>query len=857
MNAQASEAQLASITTTRSLLIRQREILEAIVRGDPLPDILAALCLLVESEANDHVRASILLVDDSGPCLRTGAAPSLPDDYNSAVDGIGIAPGVGTCADAAATGRIIVTRNFATDPAWDGLRHLPMGLGLHAAWSMPIRNAAGKTLATFGTYFPEPREPVQEERELVGLLAQTAALAIERDHDDARLRASERRHRFLAELAAAMQPLDDAEDVMATSATLLAEHLGVDRCAYAEIEGATADEAVFVITGDYIAQHSRHDVPSIVGRWDVRAFGNECTRQMLEGESYVVHDSEDDPRITPDDRPAYRATMIRAVICVPLLKRGRFTAAMAVHQKVPRAWTHEEIELVGLVVARCWETLERLRAQAAVRRDIIARAEADRALAQSRQRLDIAVRLSGVGFWYCDLPFDELVWDERTCAHFFMPPDPTVTILDFYARLHPEDREPTRRAIDAAISQQAAYDIVYRTVHPLTGAWKWIRALGGTTYAPDGTPTRFDGVTLDVTAERTAQQHLARLLESERANARLLARVAEAARTIHACDSVDNVLRAVADASRRIIGAHSTTATLAGEASIDDAHGWLVAPMIGQDGVPLGEVRVAGRNEGAFTDSDEAILRQFAQIAAVALENARLYERLRDQDRRKDEFLATLAHELRNPLAPIRTGLHILRMTSDPAMATKSREVMERQVGHLVRLVDDLLDVSRITRGKVTLSREPLDLHDVVDTAVELSRPMIDAHAHTLHLNVPDHPLPLDGDRTRLAQALANLLNNAAKYTPPGGRIAVDVEPAPGAWRVRVRDNGIGIPADMLGRVFEMFTQVDHSIDRAQGGLGIGLTLVRRLVELHDGSVDVASEGPGTGSTFTVQLPRK
>ena len=262
------------------------------------------------------------------------------------------------------------------------------------------------------------------------------------------------------------------------------------------------------------------------------------------------------------------------------------------------------------------------------------------------------------------------------------------------------------------------------------------------------------------------------------------------------------------------------------------------------------------------TSHERDLVAVLAQTAALAIErdrkdasNAELYERLRDQDRRKDEFLATLAHELRNPLAPIRTGLHILRMTTDPVMAAKSRDVMERQLGHLVRLVDDLLDVSRITRGKVTQSRQRIDLRKVIDNALELARPSIDAHGHTLALQVPDQALLLDGDATRLAQVLANLLNNAAKYTPSGGRVSLDVEQVPETLIVRVSDNGIGIPADMLDRVFDMFTQLDASIDRSQGGLGIGLTLVRRLVELHGGTVDVHSDGPGTGSTFTVYLP--
>jgi len=560
MNAQVRDVPLPDALEApapAALLERQRDILESIVRGDPLCEILAALCRAVEAEAGGRVRASIFLVDTERRCLRTGAAPSLPADYNAAVDGIGIAVGVGTCAEAAATGHVVVTSDLASAPSWEGFRHLPLALGLHAAWSMPIKGADGSVLGTFGTYFPESREPARAERDLVAVVSRTAALAIEHD--------------------------------------------------------------------------------------------------------------------------------------------------------------------------RAMKSLE---AGARAQREMLAR---------------------------------------------------------------------------------------------------------------------------------------------ERENARLLARVAEAARTIHGCATVDSVLRATAEASCHILEAQVATASLTpdddgapplastsysrGTVRVEDARSWLVARMVGHDGTEIGQVQVAERIDGEFDEADQAILRQFAQIAGVAMENAQLYERLRGQDRRKDEFLAMLAHELRNPLAPIRTSLHILRLTDDPAIAERSRDVMERQLAHLIRLVDDLLDVSRITRGKVTLNSERLELRDVVVSAVELARPLLDANAHSLAIELPDGPLPIDGDRTRLAQVLANLLNNAAKYTPPGGHVGLRVQREGTQWRIDVRDDGIGIPRDMLARVFDMFTQIDQSIDRAQGGLGIGLTLVRRLVQLHGGEVDVRSEGTCKGSTFTVHLP--
>ena len=229
---------------------------------------------------------------------------------------------------------------------------------------------------------------------------------------------------------------------------------------------------------------------------------------------------------------------------------------------------------------------------------------------------------------------------------------------------------------------------------------------------------------------------------------------------------------------------------------------------------------------------------------------------LSEADHRKSEFLATLAHELRNPLAPIRTGLDLLRMAPRDAEATaRVHAMMDRQLGHLIHLVDDLLDIARITRGKIELKKEATDLHTIVQAAVESSAALVKSHGHRLDVDLPPEPLPLAADVTRLVQVLANLLNNAAKYTPDGGRIALSAWREDGHAVVSVADSGIGIPPEAIGSVFEMFTQVRGSLDRAQGGLGIGLSLVRRLVELHGGRVSAFSGGRGQGSTFTVRLP--
>ncbi len=260
---------------------------------------------------------------------------------------------------------------------------------------------------------------------------------------------------------------------------------------------------------------------------------------------------------------------------------------------------------------------------------------------------------------------------------------------------------------------------------------------------------------------------------------------------------------------------------------------------------------------------DDGNLRGFAKVMRDATEPKRMEEELRrradelaDADRRKDEFLAMLAHELRNPLAPIRNALEVIRLSdADTPGVDRACEMADRQVGHMARLIDDLLDVSRITRGKIQLREEPVDLSSAIADAVETTRPLLDSLGHRLTVSTPPGPIRLIGDSTRLEQVLANLLNNAAKYTEPGGRIELSAEAQGEEVAIRVRDDGVGIAPEMLPRVFDLFAQADRSLARAQGGLGIGLTLVRSLVEMHGGRVSARSEGLGLGSEFLVRLP--
>jgi PAS domain S-box-containing protein len=434
----------------------------------------------------------------------------------------------------------------------------------------------------------------------------------------------------------------------------------------------------------------------------------------------------------------------------------------------------------------------------------------------------------------------------------------------------------------------------------------------------DGVEPVLIGIMTDVTEAKQAREEVSRLYERERQHTSRLTQLSRALHTIHSALSLDSVLLVITEEARRIIGAHQAVSTMtvkddwanaintvslsqkyAAWQTYDnkptgvgiyttvcrnnqsvrltqadlEAHpewrgfseeaerhpplrGWLAAPFVARDGRNLGLIQLSDKSEGEFTEEDESILVQLASMASVALENARLYEELREGDRRKDEFLAMLAHELRNPLAPLRNALVLLGMEHlDEETAQQARDIMTRQVDHMGRLVDDLLDVSRIMRGKIELRKEPVEAATIVNRAVETAMPLIQLQQHELIVELPPEPIWIDADVVRMAQVISNLLNNAAKYTPAGGKIWVQVERRHRGVAFHVRDTGVGIEPQLLPRIFDLFTQSERSIERSQGGLGIGLTLVRNLVEMHGGSVAVSSPGPGLGTEFLVALP--
>jgi PAS domain S-box-containing protein len=304
------------------------------------------------------------------------------------------------------------------------------------------------------------------------------------------------------------------------------------------------------------------------------------------------------------------------------------------------------------------------------------------------------------------------------------------------------------------------------------------------------------------------------------------------------------------------------------EAESGDAAGWAEpsrlggfracysVPLVTRRGEVIGTIATFFREPHRPSPRQVQLVQHYVLQAADALDNARAHKEVHDADRRKEEFLATLAHELRNPLAAIQTSAHLLHAeVADAELLDEAREVIIRQVRHMSRLAEDLLDVTRVSRGTMRLRTEPVDLAEAVARAVEDVRPLVDARRHELVVAMPEGKLILDADPTRLEQVLANLLTNAAKYTDPGGRIELAAEREADEVVIRVRDSGIGLAPEALVGLFQLFSQVDVGQDRSRGGLGIGLALVKSLVELHGGSVWASSDGPGHGSEFTARLP--
>ncbi len=535
--------------------------------------------------------------------------------------------------------------------------------------------------------------------------------------------------------------------------------------------------------------------------------------------------------------------------------------------------------------------------------DVTEARRAERRLRESEDRLSRALAVGGMVVWDWDLATGHVECSVNACEVFGTDIGPRDTFLQ---ALHPDDVPLMHDATARALEGDGMFGPIEYRLRPPGGGERWVQTSGTVEYDADGKPARMLGVTVDTTARRLAEdvtrvfadagEILGASLDYATTLEGLARVVVPRLADWFAVDLIDDrgELQRVAvyhpDPAHQAMGRELferypprrgdggewraietrepvwvpdiTPAMLRGSARDADhaslllrldLRSCILVPLLAR-GTVIGVLTLVHSDSGRhYAEGDVAIALDLARRAAAAIDNATLYHQLQHEHRRKDEFLATLAHELRNPLAPIRTGLALLESTDDAALAARTRAVMSRQLGHMVRLIDDLLDLARVTRGTIELKRHPVDVGALVAGAVEASRPLLDAAGLDFAIDVPEPGRLLDVDDTRLSQVLTNLLNNAAKFTPTGGHVALRVRIAGERLRLEVSDDGLGLAPAQVERIFEMFVRGRGS--DAHGGLGIGLTLARRLVELHGGRLWAESDGPGRGSRFVAELP--
>ena len=482
-------------------------------------------------------------------------------------------------------------------------------------------------------------------------------------------------------------------------------------------------------------------------------------------------------------------------------------------------------------------------------------------LARGEERLRLALEAGRMGTWDWDLRTGEVAWSDNMAEVHGLPEGGFDGTIEGFRRLvHPDDRYRVEAAIARAIEEQSAYEVEFRIARP-DGSVGWMLGKGKVFTDEGGQPTRMLGVGMDITRRKLTEQALQ---QTEQRFAQFMQNLPGLAwikdpegRYVYANDAAERAFRTprpeLYGKTDDDVFPPETAAQFREhdrQALASGAGVQVIETLEHEDGV----LRHSIVSKFPIPSPDgEGVL--VGGMAIDVTDRIRAEEALKEADRRKGEFLATLAHELRNPLAPIRNALSLMKHPGERCDLEAERTMAERQVVHLARLVDDLMDISRINQGRIELRKQTLDLARIVERAVEAIQSSIEGRGHALSVSLPRESVRLEADPTRLEQVIWNLLSNAAKYTEPGGQIRLSVRRDGGLVALRVRDTGIGIEPEMLPRIFGMFVQADGRRDRSQGGLGIGLSLVKALVEMHGGGVEARSGGPGKGSEFVVRLP--
>ncbi|MBL8910242.1 MAG: PAS domain-containing protein, partial [Archangium sp.] len=531
------------------------------------------------------------------------------------------------------------------------------------------------------------------------------------------------------------------------------------------------------------------------------------------------------------------------------------------------------VTVVSYAFAAALEELETARHEldARVRARTEALARAEEQARQNETRLQLAMTVGGVASWDLDLVTGRNLWSDTHFHVLGLSPTPDrVATEEMWRSGVVKDDLP--RLLAEWKRAEVARDI-FRSEHRIVradGKVIWVDAAGRFFYDEHGRAVRFIGIFFDVTERRTTATQLAELaLALERERARLAVALMAAKMGVYEWAAGRSEVWWSPE-TYLVFGVDPTTFRPTVETfnalihPEDREELWQKMNESVERGEPFeheyrvecpdGRLRWIANRSQPSRDGEGG--QRFTGVSVDVTERKQLELELREAGKRKDEFLATLAHELRNPLAPLCNALQTLPRSGFDAQATKrAHETMQRHLDQVVRLLDDLLDVSRISRGKLVLQRQTLSVSEVLAQAVEATQPAIDARRHMLSVHLSERALLVDGDRARLVQVFSNLLHNAARYTPEGGAIGVSLREDGGQIVVEVKDDGIGIPPSMLERVFELFAQVDRASERTNGGLGIGLSLVKRFVELHGGTVSASSGGENQGSQFVVRLP--
>jgi PAS domain S-box-containing protein len=605
-----------------------------------------------------------------------------------------------------------------------------------------------------------------------------------------------------------------------------------------------------------------------------------------------------------------RRLAFKSMITVPMRYRGEVIGALTLFMaRSGRRHTEEHLELAAHIASLASPLI----ANAAL---VERRANAEAALAASESRIRLACEAAGLGMFDWTLATNEVYWSPEYRYIYGLDPEEPPRFDRGMAVVVPEDRSGVAAAVAASVDGLGEYRSLHRVNHPSKGL-RWVQALGRPLVGANGTVERFTGVVMDVTERERAGEELGELRDRLSEELKTMRRLqALSARTVGNEDEFRLLLAEILETALEITGrergviqlydADDDSLRFAAQRGFDDAFcrdfarvgrddvapsalalstrtrivvedlardtriaGSAVArrlieagirsvqstPLMSRDGRVVGMFTTHAPLPTALDEREKRLLDLLARSAADLIDRSQAYAKLREADRRKDEFLAIMSHELRNPLAPIRLAVTIAgNPATTPEQRAHAQEVIERQVKHMGRLVDDLLDVSRIVRGEVALRRERFELRTAIDAAVEAANHLLDARGHELQVRVPK-AIVVDADPVRITQMVTNLLTNAAKYTQSSGRIEIEAEADGTQLALSVLDNGVGIAPELRPRLFTLFSQADAGIDRAQGGLGVGLALVKGFARLHGGLVEAHSAGPGQGSRFVIRMP--